>query len=281
MTNTDWSDGDAVLAAAWIYPVKACGALAVDQLVIDRWGGAEGDRRWAVVDASGSVTWQGSHPRLALVRPRLEGDSLTLRASGHASLEVRDEGLAPCEVGMFNEGAKRTDVFPGRAAGEAADRWISAVAGAPLRLVRLGDEAIGRAHAERLHVVTLESAHEVDAVLAARGEPPADVLRYRPNLVLQGRGAPLVPFVEEVIEAIAWSHDGGEARLAVTARCVRCIVPNVDPATGVAGAQVLPTLAELSAQRFPGEPTALGVYGHATPGATLARGQALRLSFAF
>lgn len=281
MTDTDWSAGDALVAAAYLYPIKACGALEVERLVFDRWGGAEGDRRWAVVDGSGTVTWQGSHPLLALVRPLLAGDTLTLRAPGHAPLEVRDDGLAACEVGMFNEGANRVDVFPGRAAGAAADRWISAVAGAPLRLVRLGDAAIGRAHAERLHVVTRESAAEVDAVLSARGEPAADLLRYRPNLVLAGRGAPLVPFVEEVLEAIAWPHGGAEARLAVTSRCVRCIVPNVDPATGTAGAHVLPTLAELSAQRFPGQPTALGVYGNATPGTTLARGQALSLCFAF
>ncbi len=281
MTDAGWSADAAVVAAAYLYPVKACGAFEVERLAIDRWGGAEGDRRWAVVDASGAVTWQGAHPRLALVRPLPAGDVLTLRAPGHAALEVRDDGLAACEVGMFDEAARRTDVFPGRAAGAAADRWISAVAGAPLRLVRLGDEAIGRAHAERLHVVTLESAAEVDAALRARGEPPADVLRYRPNLVLRGQGAPLVPFVEEVLERLSWAHDGGEARLAVTARCVRCVVPNVDPATGRAGAHVLPALAELSAQRHPGQPTALGMYGNATPGATLARGQALRLSFAF
>jgi uncharacterized protein YcbX len=281
MPDTLWSDGDAVVAATCIYPIKSCGAMPVDELVFDRWGGAEGDRRWAVVDASGSVTWQGAHPRLALVQPRIAGAVLALRAPGHEPLDVRDDGLAACEVGMYNEGARRTDVFAARAAGAAADRWISAVAGAPLRLVRLGDEAVGRGHAERLHVVTLESAREVDALLRARGAPAADVLRYRPNVVLAGQGAPLVPFVEDVLEAMAWAYEERELRLDVTGRCVRCIVPDVDPATGVAGADVLPALAELSAQRLPGQPTAMGAYGNATPGGRLARGQAVRLAFAF
>ncbi len=281
MPNASWSEGDAVVAAAWLYPIKSCGAMPVDELVFDRWGGAQGDRRWAVVDASGAVTWQGAHPRLALIRPVLDGGLLRLNAPGQVSLEVAGDGLAPCEVGMFNEGARRTDVFPAWAAGDAADRWVSGVAGAPLRLVRLGDEAVGRAHAERLHVVTLESHAEVDALLRTRGEPAADVLRYRPNLVLAGRGAPLVPFVEDVLASIAWQDGAGEGRIAITARCVRCIVPDVDPATGAAGTQVLPALAELSAQRFPGQATMLGVYGNATPGARLARGQALRLDFAF
>jgi uncharacterized protein YcbX len=281
MSNDSWSEGDAIVAAAWLYPIKSCGAMPVDELVIDRWGGAEGDRRWAVVDASGAATWQGAHPRLALIRPTVAGGLLTLNAPGQASLGVPEDGLAACELGLFNEGAGRTDVFPAHAAGAAADRWVSEVAGAPLRLVRLGDEAVGRAHAERLHLVALESAGEVDALLRARGEPAADLLRYRPNIVLAGRGAPLVPFVEDVLESVAWQDGAAERRIAITARCVRCIVPNVDPASGIAGAQVLPALAELSAQRFPGQATMLGVYGNASPGARLARGQALRLAFAF
>src|SRR3954468_13926619 len=99
-TNPGWTADEAVVVGAWVYPVKSCGAMPVDELVFDRWGGAEGDRRWAVVDTSGSVTWQGAHPRLALVRPRIAGDVLALRAPGHEPLDVRDESLAACEVGM-------------------------------------------------------------------------------------------------------------------------------------------------------------------------------------
>jgi len=281
MSAADWSDGDAVVAAAYIYPIKSCGAMAVEELEFDRWGGAEGDRRWAVVDAAGSVTWQGALPRLALVQPRITGDGLLLSAPGRASLTVDGRALAPCEVGLWDDVARRTDVFAAHAAGAAADDWISAVAGAPLRLVRLGDEAVGRAHAQRLHVVTRESAGEVDALLRAQGLPAADVRRYRPNLVLAGRGAPLVPFVEEVLQSITWTGAAGEACLDVGERCVRCIVPNVDPETGVAGDALLPAVAELSAQRLPGQPTVMGVYGRATAGARVARGQPVRLTFSF
>jgi len=62
---------------------------------------------------------------------------------------------------------------------------------------------------------------------------------------------------------------------------VRCVVPDVDPATGLAGGHVLPALAELSAQRFPGQPTSLGVYGNAAPGASLARGETVTLALGF
>jgi len=282
-STSNWSAETARIAAAYLYPVKSCGAMAVDELVFDRWGGAEGDRRWAVVGADGSVTWQGSYPRLALVRPRLEGGELVLTAAAGtlpaaAPLRVASEGPW-MDVGLWNDVDRRTDVFACRAAGPQADAWLSAVVGAPLRLVRLGDAALARPNAERLHVIARESAREVDAWLRARGEPPADELRYRPNLVLAGPDASaLAPFVEDMLASVRWGRD--EA-ITVGTRCVRCIVPDVDPATGTPGERVFPALADLSARRAPGGPTTLGVYGRGTPGARLARGQQVALEIAF
>jgi len=297
-----WSAETARVVAAYVYPVKSCGASPVDELVFDRWGGAEGDRRWAVVGADGAVTWQGTHPRLALVHPRLDGDGLLLTAgpgpgpvpawrrghsdehggrpeagARHAPLRVVADGPW-VDVGLWNDIERRTDVFPCRAAGPDADAWLSAVVGAPLRLVRLGDAALARPHAERLHVISRESAQEVDAWLRARGQPPADEARYRPNLVLAGAEAPLAPFVEDLLASLRWGADAG---ITVGSRCVRCIVPDVDPSTGRPGEHVLPALAELSARRAPGGPTTLGVYGRGTPGARLARGQDVALEIAF
>src|SRR3954468_1540864 len=100
-TNPGWTADEAVVVGAWVYPVKSCGAMPVDELVFDRWGGAEGDRRWAVVDASAPVTGGGAPPRLALVQPRSGGEGLALRAPGREPLGVRDDGLAACEVGMY------------------------------------------------------------------------------------------------------------------------------------------------------------------------------------
>jgi uncharacterized protein YcbX len=278
MDTSAWSHGDAVVAAAYLYPVKSCGAMAVDALEIDRWGGAAGDRRWAVVDADDAVTWQGAHPRLACVRPRADADGLRLEAEGHPPLPLREDAGAPARrIAVWDEATGRHEHFEARCAGAPAARWLSAVVGAPLRLVRLGDDALGRPGVQRLHVLTLESAAEVDALLRARGAAAADPRRYRPNLVLAGRAAPLVPFVEDLLARADWP--GG--RLDVQAPCIRCVVPDVDPATGVAGHGVLAALAELAAQRRPGGPVALGVYGRATPGARIARGQAMSLTFAF
>lgn len=269
------------VAATYVYPIKACAALAVQSLHIDRWGGAEGDRRWAIVNAQGEVTWQGAFPRLVLIAPGLVADGLELRAPGQAPLHVREQGLLRCSFQIWNERTACMDSFDGHDAGDAASAFVSSVAGAPLRLVRMGDEAVSRESANRLHVVSRASCDEAQAQVQRDGGPLAASLRYRPNIVLDGPPAQLQAFAEDFLLAMRW-HDGArEATLAVGSRCVRCVVPNVDPVSGEADDRVLAALATLSAQRFPGEPVCFGSYGRATPDARLAAGQAVALDFSF
>lgn len=269
------------VAAAYVYPVKACGAMPVSSLHIDRWGGAQDDRRWAIVNAQGEVTWQGAYPRLVLISPHLERDELLLEAPGVPALKVPREGLVPCSFQIWNEPLARLDRFEGHDAGDAASAWVSAVAGAPLRLVSMSDEAVGRDNANRLHVVSRASCDEAHAQAGHEGGADAAVLRYRPNIVLEGPDAQLQPFAEDHLRAMHWQDDGRGATLEVNARCVRCVVPNVDPATGNTDERVLVALAALSAERLPGEPVCFGTYGKASPGARLAQGQAVALEFSF
>jgi uncharacterized protein YcbX len=269
------------VAATYLYPIKACGAMPVTALHIDRWGGAEGDRRWAIVNAEGEVTWQGATPRLVLISPRVVNEGLLLDAPGQPTLAVPQAGLTPCSFQIWNEPAARLDRFDGHDAGDAASAWISTVAGAPVRLVRLADDVVGRPHANRLHVVSRASCDEARAYLQQEGGPPAEVLRYRPNIVLDGPEALLQVFAEDHLQALRWPDGGCEARVDITSRCIRCVVPNVDPLTGDTDARVLSALANLSAQRFPGEAVCFGVYGRATPGSLLALGQSVTLDFDF
>jgi uncharacterized protein YcbX len=275
------SDGVHV-AALYLYPVKGCGALRVPALRIDRWGGAEGDRRWAVVNAGGEVTWQGAWPRLALVQPRIVDGALQLDAPGHGRFVVDEGQLQPCTFQIWNEPAAKLDRFDGHDAGDAAATWLSAVVGAPLRLVRMGDEAVGRGAANRLHIVSRASCDEAQAQVQRAGGAATELLRYRPNIVLDGPVSALQPFAEDFLLSLHW-HDAasGEGALEVSRRCVRCVVPNVSPSSGETDERVLAALAQLSAQRFPGEPVCFGVYAQAIRGARLHEGQAVSLAFSF
>jgi uncharacterized protein YcbX len=268
-------------SALYVYPVKACAALPVTALVLDARGGATGDRGWAIVDAQGAVTWQGAHARLALVRPDFAGDGLRLAADGVAPVDT-PATLAPCQVKLWNELAARHDVFDAADAGPAVAAWLERVVDAPLRLVKLGKAARARENDNALHLVFSASVAAVDAQRAAAGRPPADPLRYRPNIVLAlPAGEDGVEFIEEHLAALDWQGESGATRLDITAPCIRCGVPNVDPWSAGVDETVLDTLALLSRRRRADGPTVFGVYARGPAGARLRVGDAGRLALAF
>ncbi len=244
------------VASLFIFPVKACAGLAVNRLVFTEAGFIEGDREWAITDAAGQPTWQGEHPRLALVQPAFDGLSLLLQAPDAALLRV-----------------PRGEAGPD--AGPAASAFLRAVTGADLRLVRLDEAAFARSSVNPVHLLSRASLDELNQALRSRGLAAAEVQRFRPNIVLDGEG--FVPFLEEQITRLRWG-DGGE--LQATQPCVRCIVPNVDPRTGAAGAEPGPTVAELSARRRPGQPSILGIYARPARAAVLTQGAAVQLELA-
>ena len=267
--------------ALYLYPIKACAAMPVQALELDAGGGAAGDRGWAIVDATGTVTWQGSHPRLALVHPRVEGTRLSLEAPGVDAIATpADAALAPCRVKIWNDLGARHDAFDAADAGDAIAAWLERVVGAPLRLVRLGDAARTREGTNALHLVFSASVAAVDAQRATAGRPPADPRRYRPNIVLSVPSGDGVEFIEESLEALEWLGDAASTRLEITAPCVRCVVPNVDPASGDVDDTVGDTLATLSQRRRPGA-TVFGVYARGAAGARLRLGDTARMALAF
>lgn len=267
--------------ALYVYPVKACAGMPVQELELDAGGGAAGDRGWAIVNADGEVTWQGSYPRLALVHPRVAGARLSLAAPGADEVVAPADGaLAACRVKIWNDLGARHDSFDAADAGDAIAAWLERVVGAPLRLVRLGEAARRREGTNALHLVFSPSLAAVDDHLAKAGRPPADPRRYRPNIVLSVPAGQGVEFIEESLEALEWLGAGASTRLEITAPCVRCVVPNVDPASADVDDAVGDVLARLSQQRRPGG-TVFGVYARGAAGARLRVGDTARMALAF
>ena len=282
MTDT-LADFDLACAATalYLYPVKACAGMPVQEIELDASGLAAGDRAWAIVDAEGVVTWQGAHPRLALVQPHIADRRLSLRAPGADEIAVPgDDALTPCQVKIWSDLAARHDVFDAADAGDAVAAWLERVVGAPLRLVRLCEAARSREGNNALHVVFSASVAAVDAQLASAGHPPADPRRYRPNIVLASSAGDGVEFIEESLEALEWQRGASTIRLAITAPCVRCPVPNVNPTSAAVDEFVGDTLTALSQRRRAGA-TVFGVYARGTAGARLCVGDAARMVVAF
>ena len=76
-----------------------------------------------------------------------------------------------------------------------------------------------------LHLICEESLHGLNARRAASGQPPVDMNRFRPNLVV--RGCPRAHAEDD------WrSVTIGGVELAVTHPCPRCTVPDVGQQSG-------------------------------------------------
>ncbi|MFD6988148.1 MOSC domain-containing protein [Streptomyces sp. NPDC059943] len=81
-----------VLHALRVHPVKSVGGFTADSAVVEPWGLA-GDRRWTLIDESGTALTQRESPRLALARAEpLRDGGLVLYAPGRAPLEVARPG---------------------------------------------------------------------------------------------------------------------------------------------------------------------------------------------
>jgi len=236
------------LAALNVYPIKSCAGITLQEaLVVET--GIDLDRQWMVVDEHGEMLTQRVQPRMALIQPTMRASDMVLRAPGMLALHVRvDTVEAPTRVRVWDDVVKAFDM------GALAAQWFSDFLGSKLRLVRFdpdeqrlsnprwtGDiEAHnGFADAFPFLVTNQASLDDLNGRLAARGEAPVTMQRFRPNLVLSG----LQAYDEDHLDEIVIGSDDQTVRLRLVKPCVRCNVPDIDPLTAATGTAVGDTLA--------------------------------------
>ena len=277
----------ASIAQLFLYPVKGCRGIEIERATLAATGlevDGIGDREWVVVDAEGEFLSQRELPQMALIETRLTSTALRLKAPGMLQLEVpfASEGDV-VNVTVWN------DTVAAVTQGEVADAWFSRYLGQPCRLMRFDLEArrlsnvrytgatpapYKFADAFALLIASTASLADLNARLAKRGMAPVGIERFRPNIVLEGIDA----FEEDYVERLAL----GDAELRVVKPCVRCSVPNVDPATGDAATEPGDTLAIYRYNAHAGGITfgvnAIIVRG---VGCTLAKGDSAGLTIGF
>lgn len=277
MTNTI----RVVVEALYLYPVKSCAPMSVQSLDFDEEGRLAGDREWAVVDESSNVVWQGSHHGLALVHPEFQEGRSVLRSSKGGCVQFERNAIrTPRDVYIWNDVAKHNEVFAATDAGDDVAAFLETTVGARLRLVNLGRGAQRREGTNRVHIVSRTSYEELAADLPRTAQLPENILRFRPNIVVSGWSEPLVPFIEEHFTQFAWTASERSASLCVDELCIRCVVPNVDPATGGEDTRVLEVVGQHSAARYPGKPIYFGLYATSKGPCRLSRGAVLEASLA-
>jgi uncharacterized protein YcbX len=222
------------LSALWIFPVKSMRGISVEEAEVgDR--GFDGDRRFMLVDANGKFLSQRTQPKMALIDVAPEGDTLRMSAPGLSPVEVprRPRGGAARRVQVWGDTMDAIAVDGGAAIGA----WL----GVDCELVYMPDESQRQVKEGGLAsfadgypflVATTASLAE----LCRRGAGELEMIRFRPNLVVDGAE----PFAEDEWQTLTI---GGVSFRAVKP-CARCTIPTVDPRTGEMGKEPLRTLAQ-------------------------------------
>ena len=244
-------DVTGTIARLFIYPVKSCAGIEVQEAVLTETGLVL-DRAWMVVDAQGHFLTQRTLPRMALIRPQLKSSEMVLRAPGMLALHVAIDAVdAPAMVTVWR------DTVPAWDMGPVAAQWFSDFLGQPCRLVRFDPEYLRLsskkwtgdldAHTQfadgfAVLVTSEASIDDLNERLVAKGHEAVGVERFRPNVVLGGVDAHDEDRIDGVHIAVGQGDEADTAELRHVKPCARCPIPNIDPATAQSSPAVSDTL---------------------------------------
>jgi uncharacterized protein YcbX len=216
------------LAEIRIYPVKSLRGAVHATAHVQHIGLAT-DRRWMVTTEAGVALTQRELHHMALIQAEATPTGVTLTAHGHRPLAVP---FPPPNTRMHHVKLWRESI-PAHDAGPAAAAWLSQALGTNCTLVHLASptarpadpayarpgEMVSFADGFPILLTTRESLADLNTRLPS----PVEMLRFRPNIVLEG--------------AEAWAEDTwrririGGTVLRVVKPCDRCIMTTIDPAT--------------------------------------------------
>ena len=249
------------VAALYRYPIKSLGGESLTEAVVAERGFTD-DRRWMLVDGEGKFISQRQHHRLARFGARLLGrDTLEVYAYGSEQAPLRIPGARPTgepdvEVTVWD------DTFIAKS---VAAPGLGEYVGLPeAKLVYMdetvqrpvdsryaqGAETVSFADGYPYLITTVASAQ----ALAERLGQPVEMLRFRPNIVLDGTA----PFAED-----DWSQIRiGDQAFYLPKPCARCVMVTLQPETGEKDLMVLSELARFRRQ---GNKTLFGMNALASP----------------
>ncbi|HKB64324.1 MAG TPA: MOSC domain-containing protein [Pyrinomonadaceae bacterium] len=240
------------ISAIFRYPVKS---MAGESLAVARlsWHGIEGDRRLAVrrlADKS-EFPWLSASklPQLLLYKPvRLD-----------RSANSQNGELLPTHV-------RTPDGQEYELQSDELRQDISSRYGSDVELMNLKHGIFDEACISVISLGTVQSVeHE-----SGRGEGRCDLRRFRPNVVIETKGAE--PFMEDkwVGRTLRVGEGNSGAVIGVTMKDERCVMVNLDPDTAEKDSEVMKTIVRLNGNYA-------GVYGTVVRAGELRVGQVVSL----
>lgn len=220
------------LTSLQCYPLKSAAGLSLPEGVLTE-RGLQHDRWWMAVDPDGRFLSQRELPRLACIRPRLDGSQLHLQAAGQPILSLSvptAPAAAPVPVRVWKDHGHALDEGP------ACATWLSTVLQQPSRLVRFaptwqrrsdprwtGGLRAGAAFADAFALLVIGAASLRDLNMRLPAALPMQ--RFRPNLVIEG----LEPYGEDQVAEL---YDD-EVCLRLVKPCTRCVITTTDQQSGL------------------------------------------------
>ena len=228
------------VAALYTYPVKSCAGVRCVQATLDA-RGLRHDRGWMIVDGHDEFVTQREHPRLALITPQLEADTLHLSTPEGLAVSISTTGIVgpTRHVRVWRDWCEAVDQ------GDTAAQFFSDWLGESVRLVKMADSFERRVDPRYAktpartgfsdgYPLLLVSEASLDD-LNARLDTPLPMNRFRPNLVVTGCDRYAEDGWQQVrINTITFD---------VAKPCERCTVTTTDQATGERSVEPLRTLA--------------------------------------
>ncbi|XP_027727457.1 mitochondrial amidoxime-reducing component 1-like [Vombatus ursinus] len=227
------------VAQLWIYPIKSCKGVPVNEAECTELGLRSGhlrDRFWLIINEEGNMVTARQEPRLVLISLACENDSLILSAAYTQDL------ILPVKVPTTNV-VRKCRVhgleIEGRDCGDEAAQWITSfLKTQSYRLVHFEPHMQPRnskqivdyfrsidkvPYSDTSPFLILSEASLAD--LNSRLEKKVKANNFRPNIVLSGCG---------VYEEDSWKEILiGDVEMKRIMASGRCILTTVDPDTGI------------------------------------------------
>ncbi len=230
-----------LISQLFIYPIKSCAGIAVSNLHFDHKGPLY-DRRWMLVDAhSGEFLTQRELPLMAIILTRI--DNGRVWAEQTVDSELEKSFCLPVE-GSLQEVTIWSDNVKGLDCGDEAAHWFSRILDRECRLIYQGEceRAADLKYAELGTKVSyadgfpllVVSETSIEALNKECIDAEVSARNFRPNIVIAGT---------EAFAEIDWQGlIANQVLMSVVKPCERCVIPTINPETGLKQAGILPVL---------------------------------------
>jgi len=234
------------ISQLFIYPIKSLGGISVNSWSITQTG-LQHDRRWMLVDPSGRFISQREISTLALLRIRLNDNSLIVfhkdvpsRSMVIPILDSASLDVLPRKRVVIWDDQCDAIVYP-----SIYSEWFSDVLSTPCHLVYMDDTVrrqVDQAYAFQEEITSFSDGFPLLMLgqsslddLNAKLPYPIPINRFRPNLVFEGG----YPFQED--DMPDFEINGLEYHAVKP--CARCIITTIDQDSGVKNEEPIKTLA--------------------------------------